>query len=421
MSSSANITGYGPHNAGYLMFDSKNGDFVLWEMRLLAHLRGKKLNSVLESDAESTTSSHDAKNLQMYDILTTLLDDFCLRLIRCIPAGDGKAALVHLRSHFVGSGKSQMYSLVSKLCYNKKGKEESVTSFLLRTEEMYLSMKTAVTTLEEFMEDLMVGSILNALSYDSDFRTFSAIFTQSGERRTFTELKSGLKIYEQGNKTRQQETISDDVLAVKSRPTCFTCNKPGHFSKSCPEKRNKWCRICRNSSHITKNCRRKSNANFVDADEDNLSTNELFLASSATSDDSHRNPADRCSLLVDCGATTHIINDRNAFESFDGDFDASKHAVQLADGSRTSGIVSGRGTANIGLTDAEGKSRVIKLENALYIPSFPQNILSVQASVRRGASYTFDESPRVLMNGICLLYTSPSPRDKRQSRMPSSA
>ena len=24
-------------------------------------------------------------------------------------------------------------------------------------------------------------------------------------------------------------------------------------------------------------------------------------------------------------------------------------------------------------------------------------------------------------NGICLLYTSPSPRDKRQSRMPSSA
>ena len=27
----------------------------------------------------------------------------------------------------------------------------------------------------------------------------------------------------------------------------------------------------------------------------------------------------------------------------------------------------------------------------------------------------------VVDNGICLLYTSPSPRDKRQSRMPSSA
>ena len=28
---------------------------------------------------------------------------------------------------------------------------------------------------------------------------------------------------------------------------------------------------------------------------------------------------------------------------------------------------------------------------------------------------------RVVKNGNCLLYTSPSPRDKRQSRMPSSA
>ena len=32
----------------------------------------------------------------------------------------------------------------------------------------------------------------------------------------------------------------------------------------------------------------------------------------------------------------------------------------------------------------------------------------------------YDNQP-LLQNSICLLYTSPSPRDKRQSRMPSSA
>ena len=32
-----------------------------------------------------------------------------------------------------------------------------------------------------------------------------------------------------------------------------------------------------------------------------------------------------------------------------------------------------------------------------------------------------DGMPRKLMDSTCLLYTSPSPRDKRQSRMPSSA
>ena len=30
-------------------------------------------------------------------------------------------------------------------------------------------------------------------------------------------------------------------------------------------------------------------------------------------------------------------------------------------------------------------------------------------------------APAITKDGVCLLYTSPSPRDKRQSRMPSSA
>ena len=33
----------------------------------------------------------------------------------------------------------------------------------------------------------------------------------------------------------------------------------------------------------------------------------------------------------------------------------------------------------------------------------------------------FEKLNSVNVDGICLLYTSPSPRDKRQSRMPSSA
>ena len=32
-----------------------------------------------------------------------------------------------------------------------------------------------------------------------------------------------------------------------------------------------------------------------------------------------------------------------------------------------------------------------------------------------------DYNPDVVISNFCLLYTSPSPRDKRQSRMPSSA
>ena len=43
------------------------------------------------------------------------------------------------------------------------------------------------------------------------------------------------------------------------------------------------------------------------------------------------------------------------------------------------------------------------------------------SDITNAAAYTFDTGYPNLFVGTCLLYTSPSPRDKRQSRMPSSA
>ena len=45
------------------------------------------------------------------------------------------------------------------------------------------------------------------------------------------------------------------------------------------------------------------------------------------------------------------------------------------------------------------------------------------AMIKASASASkFDETIEIAMNlGVCLLYTSPSPRDQRGSRMPSSA
>ena len=49
--------------------------------------------------------------------------------------------------------------------------------------------------------------------------------------------------------------------------------------------------------------------------------------------------------------------------------------------------------------------------------------LGGRARVFKKNGFTFDGGPTVITAPylICLLYTSPSPRDKRQSRMPSSA
>ena len=50
--------------------------------------------------------------------------------------------------------------------------------------------------------------------------------------------------------------------------------------------------------------------------------------------------------------------------------------------------------------------------------------LGHEETVKRLGSFLSDDPPadfETLLPRICLLYTSPSPRDKRQSRMPSSA
>ena len=92
------------------------------------------------------------------------------------------------------------------------------------------------------------------------------------------------------------------------------------------------------------------------------------------------------SLLVDTGATAHILNDKAKFLNFDDKFNPVNHYIELADGSRACGIVSAKGRAKVLLHDLEGVLDEVFLEDALYIPSYKQNIFSVQAAVSKGGA-----------------------------------
>ena len=64
-------------------------------------------------------------------------------------------------------------------------------------------------------------------------------------------------------------------------------------------------------------------------------------------------------LLVDTGATSHIINDRSKFIAFDRNFDPSSHVIELADGSN---VVTGKGDAKGKIYDVNGNSRDVILK-----------------------------------------------------------
>ncbi|KAJ8335974.1 hypothetical protein SKAU_G00393170 [Synaphobranchus kaupii] len=66
--------------------------------------------------------------------------------------------------------------------------------------------------------------------------------------------------------------------------------------------------------------------------------------------------------------------------------------MELADGKRTFGVAQGRGEAQVCLIDSEGRRCRVTLENALYIPSYPQELFSVKSATTNGAKVFFEEA-----------------------------
>ena len=95
--------------------------------------------------------------------------------------------------------------------------------------------------------------------------------------------------------------------------------------------------------------------------------------------------------MVDCGATSHIITEEDAFAKFDETFNPNAHYMELADGTRMNNVALKRGDAEVCLQDREGRCSKVTLKKALFIPSYPQSIFSVKAATTNGAMVTFQE------------------------------
>ena len=73
-------------------------------------------------------------------------------------------------------------------------------------------------------------------------------------------------------------------------------------------------------------------------------------------------------------------------------------ADRLINGSHTNNIAKKRGTVVVDIQDEYGIIRKATLNNALYIPSYPQNIFSVQAATEKGAKVNFNADSGELVN-----------------------
>ncbi|KAJ8406882.1 hypothetical protein AAFF_G00291580 [Aldrovandia affinis] len=169
---------------------------------------------------------------------------------------------------------------------------------------------------------------------------------------------------------------------------CFRCGQRGHIARVC-QRGQQW--YSQGSSTMRRG-RRQRQDNACGVSEETDENTYAFLVSETQPG----HGVTRKGLMVDTGATSHIITDLARFKSFDDRFQAETHCVELADGTRCKGVAERRGDAEVCLVDSRGRRLGTTLRQALYIPSYPQDIFSVRAATSSGATVIFKDGEDVL-------------------------
>ena len=256
---------------------------------------------------------------------------------------NGRAALKILRDHFVGSTKPRLISLYCELTTLKLSLNENVTEYLVRAETCVARLKGAGATVDD---SLLIAMVVKGLP--DDYKSFTTYMMQQDiDQIGFSKFKAALKNFEENEKARTDyHSDRDQVMKINNTKgnnlqnlkdktesrndgnfTCYICSKSGHKSFQCPNRSKKWCNYCKSNTHHTNQCRRKSkNTAKAVQDEEKSDPNSIIFNISEPED--QVSGVINSKYLVDCGATSHILNDKSKFTKFDDNFDAMSHTIK---------------------------------------------------------------------------------------------
>ena len=180
-------------------------------------------------------------------------------------------------------------------------------------------------------------------------KAFGTVVMQRETQIMFSDFKVALRNQEENERccSKDKGGNTDGVMAAtngahkpnKFMGKCFKCGRKGHNSVDCFSNKviDKWCQRCRNNSHNTKDCRKgnyDSARVALQRKEQRLNNNSSNHSFIFTIKDEESRGEITPNLLLDTGATSHIMNDKSKFVDFDSKFDPSTHFNELADGSR---------------------------------------------------------------------------------------
>ncbi|XP_024115975.2 uncharacterized protein LOC112137741 [Oryzias melastigma] len=287
--------------------------------------------------------------------------------------------------------------------------KEELADYLARVEKIVVALNRAKETLSDA---LLVAMVLKGLT--DEYAPFSVHVTQTRETLSFNEFKARLRSFECSLRYRSRPR-ADEVIMInhKGKQTkyknnkkyfsgeCFICERVGHKAKDCRNKAKKpqsnlRAAYTQNSSKAVAITDTRQSTTW--SRDEHTAEQETFILRASEWQPHNAQPE---GLLVDSGASAHIMTSEEAFIRFDETFRPKDHVMQLADGTRIAGSVLKKGDAQIKLTDSNGRVVSVQLTNALLIPGYPQDILSVEAEASKGAKFNFElnNNKRILPNG----------------------
>ena len=412
-------TGYGPSmyrsSSRRPEFDGNGEKYELFESKLLGHMRRLQMHKVILPECEGGVQSVDREdNAEVYAELIQCLDDTSINLVFRDAKDNGREALAILRAHYMSSEKPRVIALYTELISLTKGCDEDLTKFILRAETVKAQLVRAGETISD---SLLMAMILKGLP--SEYKSFVTMaINQSPE--AFADFKKSLRVYE-GTMKVCERGGEDSVMYMEKKTgvRCFGCGQRGHIKKNCPNKsktdglRKKWCGFCQTTTHNTNICRKKpkestGSSSAKTCTEDEGHSYSFNITVDVGEDQSEETPDEVMSsvntILVDTGATTHIVTDRSKFVQFDDSFNPQTHFIELANGKRANNLAQGRGTAKFELVDSQGVVQEALLKDALYVPSFKQSIFSVDRATAQGASVEFRNDSGVLKTSCGVMF-----------------
>ena len=286
--------GYGMPRSN-LIFDGKEENYEIWEVKLLAYLSTKKLKKTVTTESYGTADA--AKNEEAYSEIVQLLDNRSLSLIMRDAKDNGREALRILREHYASKSKPRIISLYSRLWSLDKQQGESLTDYVIRSEAAANALKDAG---EDFKDLMLISVVMKGLP--AVFEPFIVNMHTRGDDMTFSDFKVALRTFEENKKMNNNSTNSSSSKIMYTQPgsgynnnnnkssgkkmACYNCGKEGHKANSCKkqqqqneqsrgggqgqgfrrnQQQRQWCSNCKMNNHTNQNCRRKDQANAAAA------------------------------------------------------------------------------------------------------------------------------------------------------------